>query len=115
MKKNIVLIRENQYKKLQKHLVETQNYDKIKNLVISELSNNYEPVVTPVQKGSEYTNEKRIKKKIDGTELDAVNLLKFLKVKFSSLNDEFIQQIIKDWYNDTFNDDLSLSRNVPLD
>lgn len=114
MKKNIVLIRENQYKKLQKHLVETHLSDKFVKMILGELVNNYEPIITPINNGNEYENEKRIKKKIDGSEISPSELSKYFNTKFSHLNSDFIKNIIKDWYNGNFDNGLVLSSNVSL-
>lgn len=114
MKKNIVIIKESQYKTLQKRLAESQMYTKNVKLILNDLVNNYEPIITPVGNGSEFTNEKRIKKKIDGSEINPAQLFDYYRGKFLGVSDEFIQQVIKDWFNGDIGDDLTLSRNVPI-
>lgn len=114
MKKNIVLIKESQYKTLQKHLAESQVYSRNVNVILSDLVRNYEPLITADNNGFEFNNQKQIKKKVDGSVINPAQLLDYYSSKFPDFNIDFIKQIISDWYNGKFGDDLSLSRNVPI-
>lgn len=112
MKKNLFLINENQYGSLRKHLVESQIYTKNVKLVLDYLVENYEPAVASVQYGDIYQNEKRIKKRIDETEMSPRELFVNVCAKFPKISKDFLKQVILDWYNGTIGNDLSLSRNV---
>lgn len=114
MKKTTIIIKESQYNSLTKQLVESQLYTKHIKIILGDLVDNYEPVISAVSDGIEYKNVNRVKKKIDDSEMSPKQLLDYFLIKYNGLNEEFIKQIIIDWYNGDVSDNLTLTKNVSI-
>jgi len=73
--------------------------NKMVETIIGYLNNYYEPIVGVFAGEQEYTTGGLIHNNIDGTTLSPKALKDHLKYKFGNLSDEFMEQVISDWFN----------------
>lgn len=102
MKKKVI-ITESQLKTIVKRLNENEQATMIVKAIADDLLMNYEPALATVNDGLEYNHKAIITKKVDGDKLSASALFDYLTTKYPKVTDEFIQQIITDWYNGVLN------------
>ena len=83
--------------------------------VVKYLDKHYEPAVGTYREGGEYHNKTMITNLADNEMLTPRSLVQHLKYKFN-LNDEFLQQIVRDWFDGNFKNtkEYSLSRNISM-
>jgi hypothetical protein len=111
--KKTLLITEQQMVSLANYIMaEGRSHDAV-GLISDDLSRNYEPAVGTYKKGGEYFDKPMINKKVDGEMISPKDLLEYLKYKHKDLNEEFLEQIIRDWVDGNL-DDNQLSKNVKM-
>ena len=92
-----------------------ENQEVIIKNVVGFLNSSYEPKAGVFRTFGEYKTKPAIINKIDGEALEPENVMLYLKRKFPSLNDEFLKQIMMDWYNGKFkNEKYSLSKTMTM-
>lgn len=112
MKKKVI-IKESQLRKLVGFLKENEQHTSFVKKIADDLMTNYEPAVGAFNNGSEFKHKTLITKKVDGEQLSLGALKNYLSDKYLNINDEFIEQVITDWYNGKLNTkDYQLTRNV---
>lgn len=88
--------------------------NRIVKTIVNYLRNYYEPIIGIFPDKNDYTTGGLIHNNIDGTTLSPKALKERLKYKFGDLSDEFLEQIISDWFNDKITDDYLLSKPVSM-
>lgn len=109
MKKKLILT-ESQLKMLTKVITEN-GYSKKVGEVHDYLKNNYEATVGIQKEGGEYFNKGMVLNKVDGEMITPKSLFDHIKYKFP-YNPEFLEQVIRDWYDNKIDSKKILSRNV---
>ena len=108
-----VLISESQLKMLKDYICETDNHDIIVRRIVADLDLNYEPSQGTYKKGGEFYEESMVLNKVNQELMTAKSLLDYLKYKYK-LGEEFLQQIVNDWYKGNLTNSTTLTRNIPL-
>lgn len=98
MKKKVI-ITESQLKTIVNRLNENEQAAVITKSIADDLLMNYEPALATVNTGLEYNHKAIITKKVDGDKLSASALFDYMTSKYPKVTDEFIKQVITDWYN----------------
>lgn len=112
MKKKVI-ITEGQLKTIIKRLDENVQVKEIIKTISNDLITNYEPAIATFNNGLEYENKTIITKKVDGDKLSGAALLDYFTSKYTHVSDEFIEQVIRDWYEGVLDGkNLQLSKNV---
>lgn len=106
-----IIITESQCEMLVKHIAEN-NQAKIVGRIAKFLDSSYEPAVGTVRKGGEYYDKAMIKNVIDNKMMNLKDLLDYIKYKFEGLGEDFLKQVIRDWFNGKLEGSNSLSKNV---
>ena len=103
-------ITEEQFSMIVEHLQE-----KSVERVVEYLENYYKASTGTYRKGGEYHDQPMIANEVDGEMMTPKSLFQHLKYKFN-MGDDFLQQIVRDWYDGKFenNSNYSLSRNVKM-
>ncbi len=109
--KKKLIIKESQYNFLKNVIVENNNYDRILKSIAEDLDLNYEPSVGTKEIGNEFFNEPLINKKVNGETITPALLFDYLKQKYS-VSEDFVKQVIDDWYKGTLKETGRLSKNV---
>jgi hypothetical protein len=78
-----------------------------------DLDTNYKPTFLTYKKGGEYFEKPMILNKVDKEYITLNSLYEYIKYKYK-LNDDFIKQLINDWFNGDLND-YKLSKNISLE
>lgn len=94
-----VIITESQLNKIVSFLNETEQVTLITKQITDDLILNYEPAIATVKIGTSFEYQHIITKKVDGDKLSASALYDYMTTKYTNVNDEFVKQIITDWYN----------------
>ena len=102
MKKKVI-ITESQLKAIVNRLNETEQATLIIKTIADDLLMNYEPALATVNTGLEYNRKAIITKKVDGDKLSASALFDYMTSKYPKVTDDFIKQVITDWYNGVLN------------
>jgi hypothetical protein len=97
MKKKVI-ITESQLNKIVSYINETEQVTQITKLIADDLLMNYEPAIGTVNNGLEFEHHFIITKKVDGDRLSAGALFDYMTTKYKNVNDDFIKQVITDWY-----------------
>ena len=114
MKRKKIVITESQYNRLFKPLVKESDYHIILDNIINDLNKNYETVTAVVKDYHDYNEQPRIKVKVDGSVINAKDLLEYFKYKYHGVcSEEFLKQVIDDWYHNKIKDGV-LSKNITL-
>ncbi len=108
-----VIISENQLKMLKEYICESDNHETMVRRVVAELDLNYEPSQGTYKKGGEYHEESMVLNKVNQELMTAKSLSDYLKYKHK-LGEEFLQQIINDWFKGNLKDSDSLSKNISI-
>lgn len=108
-----VLISENQLKMLKDYICEADNHETMVRRVVADLDLNYEPSQGTYKKGGEYHEQPMVLNKVNQELMTAKSLFEYLKYKYK-LGEEFLQQVINDWYKGNLVDSDSLSKNTPV-
>lgn len=112
MKKKVI-ITESQLNKIVQTINESEQVKLVVKNIADFLLKNYEPALATVNNGLEYTRKSIITKKVDGDKLSAAALFDYLGNKFPQVSDEFLQQVITDWYNGVLDGkNYRLSKNI---
>ena len=111
--KNRIIITESQYKRLMKTINEESTHSLAVKQLKKELNASYMPVNKYVRKGGVYNDVTMIKNLIDDEEISVKSLRDFLKDKFKLEDNDFIEQVIRDWVSGKGLDE-PLSKNIPL-
>lgn len=116
MRRERIIINERQAKVLKEYVLLSENnvYVSIVKTIIKDLIDNYEPLVGHEFNGFDYSPNFKIRKKTDNLEITALDLFNYLNSKYDGVNPELIKQIIRDWYSDDLDEDILLSKNIPL-
>lgn len=108
-----LIISENQFKRLKEILTEGNMHSNMVRKIKTELDSNYEPTQKFIRKGGEYFEKHMILIKADNEVIDPKDLFEYLKYKYK-VGDDFIKQVIKDWFFSKISDDHRLSKNVTI-
>lgn len=112
MKKKVI-ITESQLKKIVGTIKENEQHVTLVKRVYDDLSTNYEPALGSFNDGGEYEHKNLITKKVDGEQISLGALKNYLSNKYLKISDEFIEQVITDWYNGVLDGkNFQLTRNV---
>lgn len=98
---------------LSNFIVESNAQETLIKRIVDDLNTNYEPTKGTYKKGGEYFEEPMISNKVSDEMVTAKALLDYMCYKYK-VNDEFIKQVISDWYNGSISDSYTLSKNVAL-
>jgi hypothetical protein len=107
-----LIITENQYKRIMSYINENDIHQKMVEIMVSDLDNNYEPMIGIVREDGEYHNEPMIKIKVDESEVTPSELFEYFKKKYK-FGDDFIKQVIQDWAFGNIKNNM-LTKNVPI-
>lgn len=108
-----LIITESQYTKLKKVLSEGLYHIMVEKIV-EDLNKNYKKVTAVVNNNRDYVEESRFEVKADKSVISANDLLEYFKFKYhDNCGEEFLKQVIDDWYHDRIKDGL-LSKNITL-
>jgi hypothetical protein len=109
-----IIITESQYNKIIKPLIKEGDYHVVLDEVLDNLNNNYEKVTAIVKDYHDYNEQPRFKVKADDTIINAKDLLDYFKYTYHGIcGEEFLKQVIDDWYRDEIKDGM-LSKNITL-
>lgn len=109
-----IIITESQYNKIIKPLIKEGDYHVVLDEVLDNLNNNYEKVTAIVKDYHDYNEQPRFKVKADDTIINAKDLLDYFKYTYHGIcGEEFLKQVIDDWYRDDIKDGM-LSKNITL-
>jgi hypothetical protein len=109
-----IIITESQYNKNIKPLIKEGDYHIVLDEVLDNLNNNYEKVTAIVKDYHDYNEQPRFKVKADDTIINAKDLLDYFKYTYHGIcGEEFLKQVIDDWYHDEIKDGM-LSKNITL-
>ena len=79
------------------------------------LNGSYEPKTGVLRTFGEYDTKPTIINKIDGEALEPENVFLYLKRKFPTLSEDFLKQVMLDWYNGKFKTEkYTLSKTVAM-
>lgn len=96
------------------NLIKENNVHKrLMNSILEDLNLNYEPAMGVHEMGNEFYNTPVISKKVTGDTITPKELYEYLQHKHQAPN-EFIKQVIVDWYHGRLEKDGNLSKNVGL-
>jgi hypothetical protein len=104
-----LIITENQLKKI----MEVNHHETLVQKIVDELNMNYEPIKSFERNNGEYKESPMVRIKVDGDEIAVKDLFKYLKNKWK-IGDEFIKQVIRDWFTGKIKDGNNLSKNVAI-
>lgn len=109
-----LIITETQYKVL-KNLLSEGDYHIVLDKVVEDLNKNYKKVTAVINNNNrDYIEEPRFEVKVDKSVISAKELLEYFKFKYhESCGEEFLKQVIDDWYHNRIKDGL-LSKNITL-
>jgi len=108
-----VIISENQLKVLKNYICESDAHETMVRRIVADLDLNYEPSQGTYKKGGEFHEEAMILNKVSQELMTVRSLFDYFKYKYQ-LGDEFIQQIINDWYRGDLNNSSRLSKNITM-
>ena len=108
-----VIITEKQLSLIADYITETNQQEALIKRIKADLDLNYEPSRGTYKKGGEYFDEPMIMNKVNQELMTPKSLFDYMKYKYQ-LGDDFIKQIIDDWYNGNLDDYGRLSKNVSL-
>jgi len=111
MKKKLI-ITNNQYVNLRKHINENKVYEDNINKIVKFLEANYNKVLEKYRDSNEYKNKKSFEIKADGDIITPKDLMIYLKNKFK-VGEGFIKQLLDDWCDNKIKDGR-LSKNTSL-
>ena len=94
------------------YINENDIHQKMVEIMVSDLDNNYEPMIGIVREDGEYHNEPMIKIKVDESEITPKELFEYFKKKYK-FGDDFIKQVIQDWAFGNIKNNM-LTKNVPI-
>lgn len=104
-----IMITEGQLKAV---IREEHTKERVVERLSKELNNKYEPSYTTLEDKNGPTSFPTLKKRYDGEERYPKDVVRELKSKHSGLSEDFIEQVVKDWYNNTI--DGGLSKNISM-
>lgn len=108
-----VLISESQLKMLSNYICENDSHSTMVRRIVADLDLNYEPSKGTYKKGGEYHEEPMVLNKVNQELMTAKSLFDYMKYKYD-FGDEFIQQVINDWFKGNLTDSDKLSKNTPV-
>lgn len=107
-----LIISEKQLKLIATYITESGNQTSIVKKIVKFLDSSYEPAIGTVKKGGEYHDKGMVKNTVNNDIISDAALLDYLKYKFEGLGDEFLKQVISDWFNGKLDKGTVLSKNV---
>lgn len=107
-----LIINERQLDIIANHIQEAGHQASVVKRVKTFLDDSYEPAIGTVKKGGEYHDENMIKNRVNNEMMSIGSLLEYLRYKFEGLGDDFLKQIIRDWFNGNLENNDNLSKNV---
>ena len=108
-----VIISERQLRVIADYISEANQQEALIKKIKADLDLNYEPSNGTYKKGGEYFEEPMIMNKVNQELMTPKSLFDYMKYKYE-LGDNFIKQIIDDWYKGNLNDSDRLSKNVSM-
>lgn len=105
-----IVITEQQLGLIEEGLVKERLVKKI----VGELNKKYEASQQTVESESGPKNKALVRKKYDGEEYHPRDVFKEFSRKYERLSEDFVKQVIKDWYNGNIDENYNLSRNVSM-
>lgn len=94
------------------NLIESSVRDNIVSKLKKELDSFYSRTVGTVKKGGEYFDEPMIQNEVNGEMITPKALYDYMCYKHKGLNKEFIETVIRDWYDGIKGNNLS--KNVKM-
>jgi hypothetical protein len=108
-----LIIKESQLVMLTKFIEEGTRHESCVKRVVDDLNSNYTPAVGTFKKGGEYHDTQMITNEVDGELIEPAALLDYLKYKYE-YSDEFLKQVMNDWYSGKLKNSYVLSKNVKV-
>ena len=108
-----VIISENQLSMLKNYICEADAHQMLIRRIVADLDLNYEPSQGTYKKGGEFHEELMILNKVSQELMTAKSLADYLQYKYE-LGEDFLKQIINDWYKGNLNDSDNLSKNISI-
>ena len=108
-----VIISERQLELLTGYIVESNAKETLIKRIVDDLDMNYESTKGTYKKGGEFFEEAMIANKVNGEMMTGKSLLDYMKYKYK-LDDDFLKQIIDDWYKGKIDKTYTLSKNVSM-
>lgn len=108
-----VIISENQLAVLKNHICEADAHDTMIRRVVADLDLNYEPSQGTFKKGGEFHEQPMVLNKVNQELMTVKSLFDYLKYKHG-LGEEFLQQIIDDWFKGNLKNSDKLSKNISI-
>lgn len=111
-----IKITNEQLKLLSKVITEESNKDAMVGKMKKELSKYYEPSVGVQREGGEYFDKPMILNKVSGEIITDKALYDYLayKPEYKGLSEDFIKQVIRDWFGGNLKKTNNLTRNVTM-
>jgi hypothetical protein len=111
-----IKITNEQLKLLSKVITEESNKDAMVKKLKTELSKYYEPSVGVQREGGEYFDKPMILNKVSGEMITDKAVLDYLSYKpeYKGLSEEFLKQVIRDWFGGNLKKSNELTRNVTM-
>lgn len=88
--------------------------DRFVRKVVKELDHKYEPSHQTLENESGPINKALVRKKYDGEEYEPKDVFREFNEKYDDLSEEFVKQVIKDWFNGSMGKNYSLTKNVKM-
>lgn len=108
-----VIISERQLELITNHILESGGHESIVKRIGEDLKLNYEPTKGTYKKGGEFFEQAMVTNKVNGEMMTVKSLFDYMKYKYK-LGDDFLKQVIDDWYNGRLQDSYNLSKNVSI-
>lgn len=111
--KTKLIITESQFNKVKTILAENTMHARMVKEMKNFLDANYTPTENYVREGGEYFGKTMFKVNTDEEVISAKQLYEYMLYKFG-LNEEFTQQVIKDWVSGNIGEDYMLSKHIAI-
>lgn len=108
-----LIISERQLEIITQHINEIDAHQSLVRRVSADLDLNYEPSMGTYKKGGEYFEKPMVLNKVNQEQMTIKSLYDYMKYKYE-LGDDFLKQIIDDWYNGNLDKSGRLSKNVSM-
>lgn len=108
-----IIISERQLEALTRFIKEAYGYEETVREIAEDLNLNYEATVGTYKEGGEFFETAMINNKVSGEMITPKSLYEYLNYKYD-VSEDFIKQVIRDWFDGNLKDSYILSKNVKL-